>query len=212
MGSFPRTTLLLSLDRIDLSHEHVGQERGAIGLRFQLVVPRPNVDGRDAVRVIRARKGVTRFGSRPVSERLLFKQTVEGPFGLRVEVSRGFGASALEELVRTAFAGGVEEVVRFAAASQLPPFRNLMREGGRFLGDLIEESEAPDLLAVGEADLASDPVERRLEVPLKVAATFRTPVVRGGKRPTGGPRRSPQVSYRKGESLGLLTFNLQIVD
>jgi len=214
---YRRQILELSLDRV---HVRVtGRRRSRTSrhvLTIGLVWPRPGIAERLAVKPVVLKDGVAEVGALNWTERILFKETVQGPFGLDVAVSEQLTGDDLAKFLK-----------RLGSS--------LVKLAGSELGDLVSGSLGAGIVSApfkafgtvvagsdrllarvigsGTADVSSSPGKKgerqfRLEVPLSAPGT----VYRTVRRRTHGEVRVRRRSVLKaGEENGSVVLSARVV-
>lgn len=172
-----------------------------------LVWPRPLIASRVAVQTHTFTRDGLDVASKDWSERILFKETVEGPFGVIVQVSQSMTAQQM-----TRVAGAIGDAVLRAAGAQAasiavgPGLTALARFPFTFLaGEISNVGKTAKVVAGGRTTLlpdASGTIEIPLRVPEDVIQTRRS--TRGGRMQT---RR--QTLHKAGDAAGKAILEIQ---
>lgn len=98
MPSYRRSTLELRLAdwRVDVAGSR--KREGVQLLSVQLVCPRPTVARRSILRELKTDRSDERSPRGPWPDSILFKETVQGPFGMLIRISEPLSGKALTEL------------------------------------------------------------------------------------------------------------------
>jgi len=199
---FPRNQLELLVNKVDLSHGALGRDLGSFGVRIRLVAPRPNIAARDTLLFLDVKPGVTHYTKKPYSERVLFKQTVEGRFGLAVEFSRATTKDSLISIFRRLMSTALERTSAEGLSIWAPNLPMLTRPAARFFGDLVDLDDAPEIMARADLDMDSMPMEDEIALPIKILETRHLETVRGATKLSAAHRKRVRATYRKNETLG----------
>ncbi len=204
--SYRRDTLELTLEGVDgdgpLSGKRKPEERL---ITVTLIWPRPLIAERVAARPHFFAEGGLDLSGADWSDCVMFKENVEGPFGMVVQISEPLtsqqAARVIADLGSALVKTAGTEAARVAAGPWLAslarfPFSHLA-------GELSGVGKSPKVVAAGRMTLRpglSGPVDIPLQVPDDVV---RTRTVR-----TGGRSRSRRETlHRRGEPAGTVMFN-----
>ncbi len=170
-----------------------------------LIWPRPLVAGRVSAHTLPFAKDGLDMAGRDWSERILFKEQVEGPFGLVVQVSESITAQKLARVT-----AAIGDALLRAAGSEAarvamgPGLTSLARFPFTFLaGELGGIGKAPTVVAAGRITLTpgeAGPIEVPLLVPEDVVRMRR--VKRGGRM-----QNRREVTRRKDDPAGVVLLN-----
>jgi hypothetical protein len=200
--------MLLTLNAIQLSAPLDGT--GECLVLAELVLPRPAIARRAALKPVRVTRGKRSLGRAAFVDKALLKERVDGPFGLRVAVTRPLRQPELVRTLRTLLAAGIEDFGG-EVARRVPfgPAGELVDTLGETLADRLEE-DRPGFIAEGTLDLDSERLSpEKLNLPLKLNETLRSsshlkPSERRAKR------RRQSKTYRKGTIIGDLTLDVDV--
>lgn len=201
---YPRNQLELLLNRVELSHPALSRDQGSFGVRIRLVAPRPNIATRDTLLFLDVKQGNTKYQKKPYSERVLFKQTVEGRFGLAIEFSRATSKDSLISIFRRLMSTALERTSAEGLAIWAPNLPMLTRPAARFFGDLVDLDDAPEVMARADLDMTSLPMDEEIALPVKIVETTRLETVRGATKLSAAHRKRTRATYRKKETLGTI--------
>jgi hypothetical protein len=171
-----------------------------------LIWPRPLVASRVAVQTHTFTSEGCQTAELDWSERILFKETVEGPFGVIVQVSESLSAQQL-----TAIAGRLGKVFFKAAASEAarvavgPGLSALARFPFDYLADELSSlGKTPSVVAAGRITIMPGK-EGTVAVPLLVPEpiTRQRRITRSGRRQT-----RTETVHKQGESAGEALLSL----
>lgn len=169
--AYRRTTLEVTLEAIDGGLAWATGKRATERLvTATLIWPRPLVAGRVSAHTLPFRKDGLDLTGRDWSERILFKEQVEGPFGLTIQVSESLTAQRLAHIT-----AAIGEALLRAAGSEAahvavgPGLTSLARFPFTFLaGQFAGIGKIPNVVAAGRITLepgTSGPIEVPLRVP-----------------------------------------------
>ena len=213
MPSYRRLTLEMRVAGLELAVAGPRKKDGVHLVAVDLVCPRPNVARKSVVRQIELTDGAAKMADLPWPKQLLFKESVEGPFGVEVRVS-----AALSNRELASLSGALGKAVAKGAAKSLAEGHGDV--AGALLGvpavwlasQIVAASDAdPRWVAsgwgryeVGElgAD-ASVPVE--LRAPADIVRTSRT-------RRAGRPATRRTRVLREGEPNGHIEFGVSVYE
>ena len=200
--------MLLTLNRVGL--EAPLDDTGECLLLVELVLPRPAIARRAALKPIRLSKGRRSLRSSPFHERALLKEKVDGPFGLKVSVTRSLRHPQVARLAARLLAAGIEDLGgELAKLVPFGPAGELIDTLGETASDRLT-NEDPHFIAAGGLDLDSEGLRPGLrEIPLKLTETLRGSDLPPGPRSRERRRRQSR-TYRKGTAVGSVTLDLGI--
>ena len=166
----------------------------------ELVVPRPAIARRSTLKPVQLRRGGRTFARQPLYETALLKERVDGPFGLKVAVTRPGKHPEWRRLFRQLLAEGAKSLgdVGFSGFDLLD---DIAEEAFDQLADRIGE-DAPVFAAAGGLDLDSETLESgRLTLPLHLTRSIRSsahlPLSERREK-----RKSQAKTFRKGLRVG----------
>jgi len=204
------TTLEITLRSLKLNTPLSGN--GHSLLQARLILPRPGIQGRNALKALELKRGTASLRRAPFYEAGLLKEKVDGRFGLQVQLTRPQrnpeATRALQALLASVIDAAGDTL---AAQVPLSSLRNLARAPFQQLVDQIED-DAPDFLLEGGLDLDSETLASgTVTVPLQLIETLRhTPVAPGPK--SREQRKRKTTTYKKGLSLGEAVLDLQVME
>jgi len=212
--SRPRFTLEARLERFEYATETLANLGWDLALRVTLVLPRPNVADREVVHILRPEKGATvvDLSKEPVMERLLFKQTIQGPTGFRIQLSPITDPSILERLLTTALRAGVQGAGIWLGSEHPVAVRGIAREPFRFLGDLTDDRKLPEGIGAGLIDYhpSAEDLKKEhqtLKVAIHAVEDLARPVLQRSRQ--NAPRKKAEVLLQKGDLLGTIRLRLK---
>jgi hypothetical protein len=177
-----RNTLEMSLSSVRL--EGSDPEAAERLVLATLLWPRPMISERISSRVLSFRDGAADLGDKDWTERILFKETVEGTYGLVVQVTEPMSAQQVARFFRQ-MGEALLKLTATEAGKQVSGFwlGALARIPLQILaGEVGDTGKGPKLAAAGRITL--QPGESgNLQVPLQaVSDQYRTEVRRVGSR------------------------------
>lgn len=176
----------------------------------ELIVPRPAIARRATLKPVRLRQGRRSLAREPFYERVLLKERVEGPFGLKVSITRPLPRPELSRLARQLLATGVATLPDFISSTF--PLADLIEDLAEEATDPLADrlTEDPRFLASGGRDLDSIALRNhRLTVPLRLTRSIRSSdhIPLSKKR---DKRKSGTRTYRKGKTAGEVVIELMV--
>ena len=183
-------------------------------LTATLIYPRPGVAARSRVVALALENGRADWSARAWSDRIVFKENVEGPFALRVEISYALEADTLKRILEAvtsaalnAAGSGIEDAVSKGWGSDLagPPI-DLIEKAGSLSG-----GDSRGYLAAGVVDLALDDTWKGGDLRcLRIPVRTREDVQIMERRMVGGRMVSePRTVVKANESLGFLELDIK---
>ena len=204
--------LIVSLDSIKL--EAPLNQTGESLILTELVLPRNAIARKAALKNLRITKGRRSLVRAPFYVSGLLKEKVDGPFGVKVSVTRPLRHAEFRRLLRGLLATGVE-----SSMDLLSPVLAAVT-GGSILDDLADEAvdrladsiadETPAFIAVGGIDLESETLENgKITIPLKLTESIRRSAQPPGPK-AREKRRSTTKLFRKGSAVGEIRLALRV--
>ena len=211
-----RKVLELFLDRVEMDNcVSTGNCSGQHVLMASLIWPRPAISERNSLKTFEMPERGTDIKEEDWLNRILFKEVVEGTFGIKVFVTEELSESRLSEFL--SFAGSA--VLKLAGNEAGDMFSGAMSGGVaempfNFLSKLVKDSDdmPADLLGAGSVTVkvsGSSKVAKKmtLEIPLTVPHT----VYRSGRKSGHGKVTTRRRAIlKKGESNGRLFLTAKI--
>ena len=178
-------------------------QTGECLLLTELILPRPSIAKKSAFKDVRVTKGKRSFAREPFYEKGLFKEKVDGPFGIRVSLTRPLKHPELKRFLRQLLGTGLESSADLLSAPSLSPLtilNDVVEEAAEQIADQLTEDET--FIAIGGIDLDSETLcAGPITIPLKLQESIR--------RSTGTPgpqardtRRTSATRYKKGSIIG----------
>ncbi len=204
--AYRRDTLELELESIhgDVFRPRLGTSVDRL-VTVSLIWPRPLMAERVAIRTLRFEKDGLDLARQDWSERILFKENVEGPFGIVVQVSETLTAQALKRIIAglgvSVLRTAGSEAARLASGPWLStlarfPFAHLS-------GDLSGAAKTPQVVAAGRITLLPGnpgPIEIPLAVPEDIVHIRRA-------RKGDATRTRRKTLHHKGAAAGTVRLN-----
>lgn len=198
--------MILSLRSISL--EAPLQISGECLVLTECLLPRNAIARKAALKDVSVTKGQRSFVRTPFYEKGLLKERVDGPFGLKVSLTRPLKHREFNRFLREILATGIEYSVDLLTPllKQYAPLDDVFEEGSERIVDGILK-DAP-FVAVGGLDLDSRTLDAGiLEVPLKLERSIRQATTPPGPK-SREQRRSRSILYRKGSVIGKIELDL----
>ncbi len=198
--------LLLNYVRVPSRGETDASGESRHILRVSLVWPRMAIAHKTAVTAVELRDGLYRPAADSWTERIFFKEAVEGPFGLRIEVSEalssGQWSEAVTRLGQAVWTMAGAQIVDFAehpvtALLWRAPLEAMARKAG------AAGREDPRPVASGTLDMRCDGWNALQEQLLRVPLVAPEDLSRVARRRVDGKLQSrSRVLLRRGEANG----------
>lgn len=180
----------------------------------ELVLPRNAIARKAALKEIRLSKGKRSLAKAPFYTAGLLKEKVEGPFGVKVNITRPLRHPEFSRLLRRLLASGLESGVDLFSPVLA------MTAGGSILEDLAEEAAdqlagsisntEPVFIAEGGLDLNSETLAGGpLTIPLRLLKSLRHSDQPPGPK-SREKRRSATKLFRTGSLVGEVTLALRV--
>lgn len=204
--------LILSLDSIKL--EAPLNQTGESLILTELILPRNAIARKAALKNLRVTTGKRSLIRAPFYVKGLLKEKVDGPFGIKVSVTRPLQHAEIRRFLRGLLATGIDSSMDLlspvlTATTGASLLEDLADVAVNRLADSIA-NETPAFIAVGGMDLESDTLENgKIAIPLKL-----TESIRRSDQPPGPKarekRRSTSKLFRKGSSVGEIRLGLRV--
>lgn len=156
---FRRRVLELSLVRISVPETCVGKESSRHVLSATLVWPRPMIAERISAERLVLENGDASFVGRAWADRAVFKETVQGTFGLSIAVSEHVSDGVAEHLL-AGIGSSIHKIMETEAGlvAETPIGSRLLKLPFAYLGKLAAASDKPVVrtIAAGTIDMDSD--------------------------------------------------------
>ena len=128
-----RRGLLLSVKDLRFTHKHFSDKDRTYLLRAVLILPRTNIDAKEAVRILEASPdGVLLSADSPFHQSTFFKQKVEGPFSVGLQLSDPVSNSHFAGIITELASASVEIAGSLLAAQMIQPLRAGIRSTASF--------------------------------------------------------------------------------
>lgn len=175
----------------------------------RLVYPRPGIAERVAVKPVQLKAGRRGRGATSWSEQILFKEVVQGPFALSVELTDAMTDSELGKVIDS-LASAVLKVAgnEMVDAAAGPMGGVLMGLPVRFFSAMMSKKEVPKVLGSGSVDLCADgrwASGKTRKVKIELTAEKDVYEIRRSTR-GGSPRMARKRVLKAGEISGSVTL------
>jgi hypothetical protein len=200
--------MLLSLKSLSLDAPL--QQSGECVILTELILPRPSIAKKSVLKDVRVIKGKRSFAREPFYEKALLKEKVDGLFGLKVSVTRPLKHPELSQFLRQLLASGLEGGADLLSSSLLPyaPMDDVADKAVNLLADQLTEDLS--YIATGGIDLDSESLSAGpLSIDLKLSERLRLTDQPPGPR-SRDKRRQSAKTYRKGSTVGVISFDLAV--
>ena len=181
-------------------------------LGIDLVCPRPTVARKSSERVLALEGGVFAPASQAWTESVVFKETINGRFGIAITISEALTDAVAESFFRTGASTLVKFLAGFAgAAVTVPNLDDIADIPFSSLTKALGKDRSPATIVRGCFDFPADasfPLRTAIEVPLVAAGDIFRPVHRTTK---AGDATSRQKILSKGEAAGVCRLALEVV-
>ena len=194
-----------------------GEKAGSITKRMVIVTlvwPRPRVDHDTSAKTVEFQDGMLDLGKALWSERIMAKELVSGPFGMRVAVT-GRVAEPLNSDFLRFLASGVMKAAATAAHNAVgtPAIADMAKLPVSFLADVTKDGKVkpPKVIASGLIDLQTDRLVKAKKVAIiKIDLEaeqdmYVLPKGKGAARPAKRRR-----VLKKGDPCGSVTFKAKV--
>jgi hypothetical protein len=198
-----RSLKLLKLHQVSL--EAPLNQTGQCLILAELILPRKGIARKAALKDLSLSKGKRSFARAPFYETALFKEKVDGRFGIKLSVSRPLKNPELNQFLKRLLATSVESASNLIQPSFI---KDLVDEASDQLGDRILDDES--FIACGGLELDSESLASgKITLALKLTETIRKSDLPPGPRDREKGRRQRK-SYRKGSTVGEVSLDLSI--
>ncbi|MFP4674457.1 MAG: hypothetical protein ACLFO5_07715 [Opitutales bacterium] len=184
---------------------------GAVIVLTELILPRPAITRKSALKTLRLTRGKRSLAKAPFYETGQLKEKVDGRFGLKVSVTRpGTLSNEALDLLRSVLAAGVETAGDSLASLNnipLPTLKGLIKTPFQELADRVED-DALEFFAEGGLDLDTEEgIPAQVAIPLRL-----TRMVRHHDLPPGPKarekRRQDTKFHKKGTPAGKIELRM----
>ncbi len=202
---FKRRDLFIEVNDLHFTHPHYLESTQTYLLRALLILPRPNVANREALRILESTERGELIGNEAeFHEKALFKQTVEGPFAIGLQLSEAVAEDSFAAILGEIVSGTVETAGSLLAARALPILRSGIRTSARFFAGRLKDKDpviiAEDFQEVTQAD------NHTLTLNLTAVETLKKSVPKRGSKATRKP--PAKVILREGEIVATAEIQL----
>lgn len=198
--------MLLRLNQVQL--ETPLDQTGECIVLTELIVPRNGIARRAAVKSVTLQKGKRNFARHALYETALLKEKVDGPFGLKVSVTRPMKHPELNQFLRQLLATSIESSSNWLQSSFITHhlLDAVLDEAGQQLADRVLDAES--FVASGGLDLDAEALTSgKIKIPLKLTQTLRRSDLPPGPK-SRDKRKSQAKTYRKGMEIGQIMLDL----
>lgn len=206
--------MILSLQTLTLDMPL--NQSGECLILTELILPRNGIARKAALKEVRLMKGKRSFARTAFFEKALLKEKVDGPFGLKVSVTRPLKHPELNQFLRQLLATGIEGLGEAVSLSAFPSLSiSAFARGGRdlasapfdALADQVSD-DSPNFIATGGLDLDSETLTAgKISIPLKLTQTLRKSDLPPGPK-SREKRKSAAKIYKKGTVIGEIRLDL----
>ena len=202
---FKRRDLLIEVKDLHFTHPHYMDEAQTYLLRALLILPRPNVASREEVRILESTEGGEMIGREAeFHDKTLFKQTVEGPFAVGLQLSEAVAEDSFAAILGEIVSSTVETAGSLLAARAIPILRSGIRTSARFFAGRLNDKDpviiAEDINQVTQAG------NHTLTLNLKAVETLKKSSPKRGPKATRKP--PAKVILREGEVVATAEIQL----
>ncbi len=213
---YKRQIMELHLEKIELAID--GYEFKQVGrhiLACDLLWPRPLISSRQTVKELELEQGGIVFKKLPWHKSVLFKEVVQGPFALSVNLSSPMTTVQMQKLMASvgsilskSAAGEVDDVIESALLSSV--VSQALKAAGKKVSGLVDEYG--DWLLEGACDVVfsegkKDAVTQKIKIPLRLAKDI-TKTTR--RRQQGRSKVKRETVAEKGAPAGEVTLRASL--
>lgn len=202
-------TITLELSKISLDAP-LNRSGEALALAT-LVLPRPSIQHKTALKPFRLQKGKISFARKSFYEKALLKEKVDGPFGLTLRMTRPVAKPELQSWLRSMVGVGMEAAGDlFASGLPISALRPLLRSPFDELADQVSD-DAPEFILRGGIDLDSENLNSgSLTIPLQLTEAIRQSDLPPGPK-SREKRKASAKRYKKGQTIGEALLRVEVV-
>ena len=209
-----RSIIEVLLDRVEVAERGGDRRRKTRHLVLAaLVWPRPTIAERTAMKNLEFNAGGVDLGDKDWTDRVLFKETVQGPFGIKIDVSDVVTDSQVAEFLRVMASSVLklagDEIAGLAAA---PFVAGLVKVPFRHGSKLITASgkKTTRVIAEGQVDIGATQVAEGRESVIKVPLVAPVRIDRVTRTTTrGSVRTRRRTLLKKGEPNGRVILRVR---
>ena len=202
---FKRRDLLIEVKDLHFTHPHYMESAQTYLLRALLILPRPNVASREEVRILESTERGELIGKKAeFHEKALFKQTVEGPFAIGLQLSEAVAEDSFAAIIGEIVSSTVETAGSLLAARAIPILRSGIRTSAGFFAGRLKDKD-PVIIAedINQVALAGS---HTLTLNLTAVETLKKRVPKRGTKATRKP--PAKVILREGEVVATAEIQL----
>jgi hypothetical protein len=202
------TTIEITLRALKLNPPLVSS--GHSLLQCQLILPRPGIQSRSALKPVELNKGAVSLRRAPFYAAALLKEKVEGRFALRLQLTRPQRNPAAARALQTMLASVIEATGdSLAAQVPLSTLRPLIRAPFDQLADGFED-DTSDFLLDASIDLNEvDLLSQEVSLPLCLTETLRHNSLPPGPQ-SREARKTKTKTYKKGLVVGEAVIAIRV--
>ena len=199
---FKRRGLLLIVKELRLIHPYFLQAPQTFALRGLLILPRSNVENREALRILSSSESGELIGNKAeFHQSALFKQTVEGPFSFGLQLSKPASGNTLALMV-----GKLAETAgSLFAAQAIPPLRASIRQSAHFFAGKLAKND-PMLLTQAYAEIKK---QSNHTITMTLSASTSISKLSRRKGPKGKMKNNAEPSVKAGEIIAKAKIQLK---
>lgn len=187
----------MHLRRVELDLPDGVKDSGSRALLVTLVAPRPTIAERSHSRMIALRNGVADLSVAPFHRSILFKETVQGPFGVHVALSDRGEPQQIEQWLRELADYALRAAGSYFSADVPTMLRSLVQRPFVMAGEKVTAAQRPvQAFATGGVTIESSARMELTEVSVPISVESATILT----RPTSSPRRTSHPGARRAES------------
>jgi hypothetical protein len=203
-------TVEISLVNCTLQNTAGGGKESSHLVQSLLVWPRAGIASRLSASRVDLVAGECDLSRESWTRRIVFKESVEATFGIRIEITEALGGEALEEFLR--FMAGV--VLRMGAdvVDDMVPAGDLAAAPLDYLAARIKKIPDAAVIASASADVSVSSLPAKGEQLISLPLSAPREVVQRSRRTVNRKTRmTRKVLLKKGESNGTITLSIRCV-
>ncbi|MEI7946231.1 MAG: hypothetical protein WCJ02_06020 [bacterium] len=202
-----KRTLEISVQEINVPVNGAGLlDKTSHLLSAELIWPRVGIPQKASSQPCRLEKGYSGFEKVNWGNRILFKESVEGKFALRISLTEVLDDEELEKFLRS-FSGAALAFGADMLAPLYPPFGKLIAAPIDYIAKDIEKYPGPTRLVEGLVELEASDFLENAEQPLTISLITSQSITQSVTRRVAGRIRHEKKSVlSKGEPNGNITL------
>ncbi len=211
-----RRIVVMEMGALRLENSGVRKGKAARHLLIaRLIWPRSMIAERKAVKPVEILDGESHLAEAPWVDRILFKETMQGPYGLEVAVTEAIDDDVLAKAFGQLAKGTLRALTGVVADAASGFGEDMVKLPLQMASTLLSDALGgePSLLAQGAIDLEAPggPARRRVvDIPLTVPRTLYRPARAVGAQGKSHKRRRKWLS--QGDANGMLRVALDLLD